>query len=299
LKLKDLRISDLNVRNRHDESEDLSDLIQSIQTNRLISKLVIRTTKDGYYEIVAGRRRYLALLQLKGNEYELDESEYVLRDDLDDKDALLLSIAENQQRLTLSPVDLNKAALMLNNKFGIRSEKELAKILNIPQARLKRVLHLSEDSHKMTPEVRAELSKPSDQALVNDSHWDVIRHVEKPEVIKDVVDYIMDKGATSKELPALIKSIEKNYVQMNEPVDPEKGASVKAGKPEDTAGTRIEYAHKGELVLEERDGAMTFKVLGKGEDEEVPIEHYLEYLRNPVKFKCYITFKLRIDPIDR
>lgn len=294
MKLKDLTVSKLNVREFLGEEEDIIELINSIKKNHLISKLILRPTGKDRYEIIAGRRRYYALLKLEGEEYELNENDYVVREDLSDEEAVLLSIDENTQRVSLSPMALNKAALKLNNEFKYE-EKKIAKTLGISPARLKKILNLSTDINRMPQTVRDELVKSPDKALINDAHWDHLRKIEKPEVVKDVVDFIMDKGASARELPSLIKSIEKNYQDMdNKPVTDEKS---KTNVKEDVVGP-IEYMHKGELVLEETDGKLIFKVIGKDEDKEVPVEHYLEYLRNPSKFKCYVNFKLKIKPLD-
>lgn len=294
MKLKDLTVSKLNVREFLGE-EDVTDLVYSIKKNDLISKLVLRPTKDNKYEIIAGRRRYYALMKLKGEEHELDADEYVIQADLSDEDALLLSIDENIQRVTLSPIALNKAALTLNNRFNY-DEKKIAKTLGITPARLKKIINISTDYNKMPQIVRAELEKAPEQAKITDAHWDHLRKVDNPDVVKDVVDYIMDKEASARELPSLIKSVEKNYKEMDKSTVTDEKSNTK-DKQDDVVGP-IEYAHKGELVLEEKDGKMVFRVIGSGEDKEVPIDHYLEFLRNPEKFKCYITFKLKIKPLD-
>lgn len=76
-----------------------------------------------------------------------------------------------------------------------------------------------------------------------------------------------------------------------------KKAEVIEGAAGEPAGP-IEYEHKGELVLEVNDGKETIKVIGKGEDDkEIPIDHYMEYLRHPDKFKVMVKFKMTVKPV--
>jgi hypothetical protein len=219
-----------------------------------------------------------------------------------DDEALICSIEENTQRLAFSPLTLNRAGLALNQKGC--SDKEIAQKLNVTLHRLKRLLNLSVDFNKMPEAAMEELGKLPEEAKINDQHWDYIsKKTDDEDVIKDVVDYIIDKEAPAREVPSIIKMVEKNHKETEGPVVSENqpsGTPDPAGESNDP----FEYAHKGELILEEQDGTdpgshkMIFKVIGKGEDSEVPVEQYLEYLRHPEKFKCYVSFKLKIKPVD-
>jgi len=112
MKLKELVVSPLNVRIKSNE-EGIFELSESIKENSLISKIVLREV-DGKLEIIAGQRRYKALLSLLGEDAELPPEDYVVFKDLSDKEAFILSISENTHRLDLSPMELNKAGLKLN-----------------------------------------------------------------------------------------------------------------------------------------------------------------------------------------
>lgn len=294
MKLKDLVISKQNIRQSSDESEDFENLKESIKKSSLLQKIVLRPFNQNQYEVVAGGRRFRALCALNDENYELKESEYVLHSDMDDDQALLCSIEENTQRLSFSPLELNRAGLALN-KMGLK-DKEIAKVLNITPHRLKRILNLSSDFNKMPDKVKSELGKLPENAVFTDKHWEAIsKKINDKEVISDVVDYIMDKELPAKEVPSVIKMVETNRKAQEDTPSLE---PVKV--PEDDQGETdpLEYSHKGELVLENKDGKDIFKVIGKGEDQEIPLEHYLEYLKHPEKFKCFVTFKLKIKTVD-
>lgn len=287
-------ISKQNIRNSADEAEEFENLKESIKKGSMIHRIVLRKEKDRY-EVVAGGRRFRALCAIHPDTYELKETEYVLYPDMDDDQALLWSIEENTQRLAFSSLELNRVGLALNKK-GYK-DKEIAKKLNISPHRLKRILNLSVDFNKMPEEAKEQLGKLPDEAVLTDKHWEHIsKNLDDRDVIKDVVDYIIEKESPAKEVPSIIKMVEKNRKEQ-EGTSPEdkKESSAPAENSEDEP---IEYKHKGELILEEKDGKMVFRIQGKGEDSEVPVDQYLNYLRNPDKFKCYVSFKLKIKPVE-
>jgi ParB/RepB/Spo0J family partition protein len=293
MKLKDIIISKQNMRDTADESEDFENLKASIKKDSLIQRIILRPAKNkDQFEVVAGGRRYRALCALNSEEYELKESDYILYSEMDDDQALLCSIEENTQRLAFSPLQLNRCGLALNKK-GFK-DKDIAQKLNVSPHRLKRLLNLSADFNKMPDAAKEQLAKLPEEAVFTDAHWGHISKIEDRDEIKDVVDYIIDKEVPAKEVPAIIKMVEKNRKAQEGTVESE-------NKPEsvipESENDPLEYSHKGELVLETRGGVDVLKVIGKGEDSEVPVEQYLNYLRHPEQFKCYVTFKLKIKPI--
>jgi len=302
MKVSDLIISTCNARTVVDEEvDDISSLSDSIKKHKLISKLILRKNSDGAFEVIAGQRRLKALKKSFGEDHELPEDEYVIID-ADDEESYLISLDENINRVNLSPMDLNRAYLKLN-KLG-KKDKEIAEILHVTPHRLKRLEALSMDIKRIPENARDELSKPAGESKFNDLHWSHITNkTEDPDIIKDTVDFILEHETPPKDVPTILKSVEKNYKQEN--IDPDSmgssGGAVNNDDPVNVVPTDdspIEYSHKGELVLEKHGDVETLKVLGKGEDIEVPVDHYLEYLRHPEQFKCYVTFKLKVKPID-
>lgn len=293
MKLKDLIVSECNVRKFRENDESIEVLAESIKNHDLISKIVLRTV-DGKNEIIAGQRRYQALSKIYGEDYELKNDDYTIRD-LDDNAAFLLSIQENQQRVDLSPMELNRAALRLN--LMDYKDKEVAKILNITPYRLKRIQMLSADLNRMPANAKEELSKPVESSKFNDSHWNKVRELDDAEMIKDVVDMIIEKESNPKDIPGIIKGFKKQYEAAAAAYEGDT-ASKSSNPPEETPLETLEYRHKGELKIELHGDEKKVKVIGKGEDEEVPVDHYMQYLMNPEKFKCYVDFKLKIKPIE-
>jgi ParB/RepB/Spo0J family partition protein len=298
MKIGKIVVSNCNARTVVEDSaaDNIQNLSNSIEKHQLISRLALRLRDDGVYEVVAGQRRLKALKKIHGGDYELPPEEYVVLDANDDE-AYLISLDENLRRLNLSPMDLNRAYLKLNS-IG-KDDKEISEILQVSPHRLKRLAALSQDLNRIPEEAIAELSKPAGESTFNDLHWShIASKTDDPDIIKDTVDFIMEHESPAKDVPTILKAVEKNYKQEN--IDPNAMAGSSSAPDDDnpSADSPIEYKHKGELVIERHGDVETFKVLGKSEDEEVPIEHYLQYLRHPEKFKCYVTFKLVVKPID-
>ena len=87
-----------NPRRYFDESE-LQDLASSVRQHGIVQPVVVRTTADNRYEIIAGERRWRAA-QLAG----LVEIPVIIRD-VDDRTALEIAIVENVQRSDLNPLE--------------------------------------------------------------------------------------------------------------------------------------------------------------------------------------------------
>lgn len=295
MKIKDIIVSPQNARSNVSE-ESLIALTDSLKGKNLINKLTLRPGDDGKYEVVAGQRRLAALKEIHGEDYDLKEEDYVIFEKLDDKEAFIMSIQENQLRVDLSPLDLNRAILKLN-QWGYK-DKEITSILGITPHRMKRLSKLSMDLNKMPESVKEELSKPDSESKLNDLHWDKISGIEDPDVVKDVVDFILEHDSSPKDIPNIVKGVEKQYKKDSENSDDFENEGDPSSNSIDPIETPIEYAHKGELVLRKHGDEETLIVVTKREEEEIPIDHYLEYLRHPEKFRIQVSFKMKVKPID-
>ena len=198
MKLSDIKISPLNVRNGEYVEETVADLAENIQENGLFSKLLLRKVGkgDGKYEVIAGGRRHLALIKAYGEDYELPESDYIIKDE-DDFSAIVDSITENVHRIGLSPIQMSEAANMLRAaKKGI-SIKEIAKIMWAPEAKIKRVLVLKEDLEYIPESAKRELAlSDEEEPRFTDAHWDAVKksglNLSDADKIQDVCDFIMN-----------------------------------------------------------------------------------------------------------
>lgn len=93
------------------ERGDTEELTSSIKVNGLLQPIIVRT-KENYFEIVAGIRRYNACKSLGWRKILCHIVE------LDDKEALEVSLAENIQRKSLDPIEEARGFKFYVDKFG-------------------------------------------------------------------------------------------------------------------------------------------------------------------------------------
>lgn len=129
-------------RKRFDDG-DLQDLARSIKEKGVIQPLIVRPDpeKDGYFQIVAGERRWRASQIAQLHELPVLVREY------DDTQVLEVAIIENIQRADLNPIEEALGYRQLLDRFG-HTQELLATALGKSRshiANLMRLLQLPED----------------------------------------------------------------------------------------------------------------------------------------------------------
>lgn len=296
ISLTDVVDSKYNVRSgfMQDVVDELAD---SIQEEGLCNRVVLRKTEDGKYEVLAGSRRVKALKLLRGEDGVVDTSEYVIRD-VDDYNAVRISITENSHRSNLSALDMAQAVKQIREVKTDVKNKEIAQLLWIPEAQVKRLTSLLEDYNgdSIPLLVIKELEAPMEsQPIFTDKHWDnVKKHTDGMELEKQQVEeicmYIMDN-----EVPA--SKVEEAVSRVIKPVKEE--SETEDSEPEKEDPFKEKY--KGQLVLKEKDdGSQEIYVRGKKEDTVLPIQMLLDYLKHPEQFSVMINatieVKIKEDP---
>ena len=145
-----------NIRHQVSDTEELA---KSIEQKGLLQPILVRTT-DGYFEVVAGNRRYCACKSLGWRKIPCHIIE------LDDRQAFEVSIIENIQRMTLNPLDEATAFKSYVTDFGWGGVTDLAsrigkslsyitkriKLLNLPSDVLESIMN-----HRLEPSLAEEL----------------------------------------------------------------------------------------------------------------------------------------------
>ena len=114
--LDKLFVSPLNARKdlaAGQEDASLEELASSIRQQGLLSPLIVRSAPAGRYEVVAGQRRLLACRKTG-----LGPIPCIVREDLDETDAMTLSLAENVHRADMHPLDKARALKALYDRHG-------------------------------------------------------------------------------------------------------------------------------------------------------------------------------------
>jgi ParB family transcriptional regulator, chromosome partitioning protein len=149
---------------RHQVS-DIEELAKSIEQKGLLQPILVRTM-DGYFEVVAGNRRYCACKALGWRKIACHIIE------LDDRQAFEVSLIENIQRKTISPLDEATAFKGYVSDFGWGGVSDLAsrigkslsyitkrmKLLNLPPDVLESIMN-----RKLDTSIAEELFSIKDQ----------------------------------------------------------------------------------------------------------------------------------------
>ena len=104
------------------DEEELAALAESIRVHGVLQPLTVRETGGGYYQIIAGERRWRAS-RLAG----LEEIPAVIIE-ADDKKAMELALIENLQRSDLNPVEEANGYDSLIREYGLTQEEAAARV---------------------------------------------------------------------------------------------------------------------------------------------------------------------------
>lgn len=108
---------------RHDfDEEELQALSESIATHGVIQPLTLREMPNGYYQIIAGERRWRAARMAN-----LQEVPAIVIE-ADDKKAMELALIENLQRQDLNPVEEAMGYQALMDDYGLTQEETASRV---------------------------------------------------------------------------------------------------------------------------------------------------------------------------
>lgn len=121
-----LRVADIEPRadqpRKHFDTEALTALSASIAEHGMIQPIVVREAAGGFYEIIAGERRWRAA-KIAG----LTEVPVIISD-FDDKKTAEIALIENIQRENLSPVEEAMGYRALMEEYGLTQEQVAQRI---------------------------------------------------------------------------------------------------------------------------------------------------------------------------
>ena len=121
LKLSDVEPNRAQARKRFDEPA-LLELADSIRRHGVLQPITVRRKQNGYYEIIAGERRWRAS-KIAG----MNEIPALIRE-ADDLQASEMSLIENLQREDLNAAEEARGYRDLIDKFGLTQEEAAAKV---------------------------------------------------------------------------------------------------------------------------------------------------------------------------
>ena len=192
-------------RKRFDE-ESLADLAESIRTHGIIQPLTVRRLSSGYYQIIAGERRWRAA-KLAG----LREVPAVIIE-ADDRTVMELALIENLQREDLNPIEEACGFQVLIEDYGLTQEDvaqrvgksrpavaNALRLLALPDA----VRQLLEEGQLSAGHARAILSAPTG------------------DLQKKLAQKVVHDGLSVRQTEALAKRLSTQQDQAEEMVQPD------------------------------------------------------------------------------
>lgn len=228
-------------RKRFDD-EALNDLADSIRTHGLIQPLTVRRLASGYYQIIAGERRWRAS-KLAG----LKEIPAIVIE-ADDRKVMELGLIENLQREDLNPVEEAAGYRVLMEEYGLTQEEVSQQVgkSRPAVANALRLLALPDAVHLLIEE--GKLSAGHARALLS---------LPRKEEQKRLAQKVVSEGLSVRQTEALVKRL----LQTGEELSP---------RPEDPNHIYREAAAKG---LSSRFGRKVSIVHG-AKKGRVELEYY-------------------------
>ena len=173
------------------DDEKLEELSESIKTYGILQPILVQK-KDGYYEIIAGERRWRAALKAGLKEIPVIIREY------SDKEILELSLIENIQREDLNPIEEAEGYKRLMDEFGM-SQEEMAKRVSKSRSAVANSLRLL----KLDAEVRKMLV----DGQLSMGHARALLPLEIAEEQRSVAQKVADRGLSVRETEKLVRDI--------------------------------------------------------------------------------------------
>ncbi|MDR2570460.1 MAG: ParB/RepB/Spo0J family partition protein [Oscillospiraceae bacterium] len=193
------------------DEERISELADSIREHGVLSPLLVRSVEGGYYQIIAGERRWRAAREAGISQVP---ARIVIADD---KTALELAMVENLQREDLSPIEEARGYKALMDEFEMTQDEVAQRVSKSRPAVANslRLLSLPDDMIELV--LRKELSAGSARALLALKSDDNIREAAKLVIGNDMsvreVEALVRKQSREKPDKTKKHIMEVNYIK--------------------------------------------------------------------------------------
>jgi len=231
------------------DPDKINELAESIKANGVIHPVVLRPVPTGY-ELIAGERRWRAA-KLAG----LDQIPAIIRN-MNDKQALEVSLIENLQRHDLNPVEAAMGYKLLIDQYGLKQE-DVAKIIGKKRATISNSLRLL----KLPPDI-LELVK---EEKLTAGHAKALLSLNSPDDMTRFSDTTIKFGWSVRKLEGEVaRHLEVLPVKPPEPVeDPNLFAALDSLKKR--YSTQIKCVPRqsggGRLILEYYDNSDLIRII--------------------------------------
>lgn len=182
----------------------LEDLLISIKQKGLINPPLVRIKYD-HYELIAGHRRLEACKLLGWQNITC----HIV--DVDDKNAYEISLIENIQQKTMSPIEEARAFKEYVDTFGWGSESDLARRIGKSQEYISkriRLLSLPESLQKDVLEGRMSVSTAQELLPLNDNNV----------IVQELGNYVAKNALNKEETRQMVKVMRNNNLNVHDTV---------------------------------------------------------------------------------
>ena len=176
------------------EQQKIEELADSIREHGVLSPLMVRSIDGGYYQIIAGERRWRAARAAGLGEVPV---RIVVADD---KRALELAMVENLQREDLSPIEEARGYRALMEEFDMTQEEVAQRVSRSRPSVANALRLLSLPAELMELVLRGELSAGSARALLALKNDEIMRSAARTAINNDM---------SVREVEALVRKLDR------------------------------------------------------------------------------------------
>ena len=246
--IKTLKITQIEPKadqpRKYFDQESLTQLSESIAAHGLIQPIVVRESGGGFYQIIAGERRWRAS-KMAG----LDEIPAIIMH-ADELKAAQLSIIENVQREDLNPFEEAQAYYSLMKRFGLTQE-EVSSQVGKSRSAIANTLRLLD-----LPDEVLEMLKTGD---ISAGHARALLGLENKDIIVDTAQKILIRSLSVRDTEELVRKLNKSFlldkVEENEP-----------------QSLKVDYIKELETKARHLTGKI-IKINSKGKNKVIQIEY--------------------------
>ena len=227
------------------DQDKLEELAESIRQHGVIQPLTVRKLASGYYQIIAGERRWRAA-RLAG----LEEIPAVIIE-ADDRKAMELAMIENLQREDLNPIEEAEGFRVLVEEYGLTQEQAAQRVgkSRSAVANAMRLLDLHVSIRNLVEDGR-----------ISAGHARAVLPLS-PALRVEAVRTIIDSGLSVRQTEQLVKKLQARAQNEEKP------------EPAKKAETEVDYVAEAERSLSARLGRACHISRGKKKGK-VEIEYY-------------------------
>jgi len=187
------------------EQGAIEELADSIREHGVLSPLIVRNIGNGYYQIIAGERRWRAAREAGLNELP---ARIVVADD---KRTLELAMVENLQREDLNPIEEARGYRALMEEFDMTQEDVAQRMSKSRPAIANSLRLLSLPAELMEFVLHGNLSAGSARALLA---------LKDDEMMRSAAQMVINSEMSVREVEALIKKLDRDKAKrIRQPVE--------------------------------------------------------------------------------